>query len=116
MNTYHCMIDLKSEAKALPFAHALRAWMDHLKDQGVIEDWRLMRRKLNMASDAHRDFILEIEVKRLDQLDQAFRYVSTASDSVERLHALVTTMIAKAEFGLYRPFPDEERVERVALL
>lgn len=116
MNLYHCMIDLKDEAKALPFAHALRAWMDHLKDQGVIEDWRLMRRKLNLASDAHRDFVLEIEVNRLDQLDDAFRYVSTASDSVDRLHALVSTMIKKYEIGLYRPFPDPERVERVAIL
>lgn len=116
MNIYHCLIDLKDEAKALPFAHALRAWMDHLKDQGVIEDWRLLRRKLNLASEAHRDFILEIEVTRMDQLDAAFRYVSSASDSVDRLHSLVSTMIKTSEMGLYRPFPDPERVERVALL
>ena len=116
MNLYHCMIDLKDDAKALPFAHAISAWMEHLKEKEVIADWRLMRRKLNLASDAHRDFVLEIEVNNLEQLDQAFRYVSTASDSVDRLHALVNAMIAKVEFGLYRPFPDPERVERVALL
>lgn len=116
MNLYHCMIDLKDDAKALPFSHAMRAWMEHLKEQGVIENWRLMRRKMSLSSDAHRDFILEIEVTKLDQLDQAFKYVSSASDSVERLHSLVSTMIATSEIGLYRPFPDPERVERISIL
>jgi len=116
MNLYHCMIDLKDEAKALQFSHAMRAWMDFLKSQDVIVDWRLMRRKLNLTSDAHRDFILEVEIKNLEQLDQAFHYISGTSDKIERLHGLVHAMIEKVEFGLYRPYPDESRVERIALL
>ncbi|MEM9138696.1 MAG: DUF6614 family protein [Pseudomonadota bacterium] len=116
MNLYHVMIDLKDDAKALAFAKALDEWLSYLQGQGVIGPWRLMRRKLNLATDVHGDFLLEIEVDRLTQLDDAFRHVSQASDEVERLYHPVHAMIAKAEYGLYRPFPDEARVERVALL
>ena len=116
MNLYHVMIDLKDDAKALTFAKALDDWLDYLQAEGKILSWRLLRRKLNMASDSHRDFLLEVEVERLAQLDDMFRHIGQASDDVDRLYYPVHAMIAAADYGLYRPFPDEERVERVALL
>ena len=116
MNLYHVMIDLKDDAKALHFAKVMDDWMSYLVGEGLIQSWRLMRRKLNLASGQHRDFLLEIEVERMNQLDEAFRHVSRHSDEVERLYYPVHQMIARAEYGLFRPFPDEERAERVALL
>jgi hypothetical protein len=116
MNIYHCMIDLTDDAKPLSFAHALSQWMDYLQGAGLIENWQLSRRKLNLASGSHRDFLLIIEVTRLDQLDSLFRHVSSASDEVERLYDPLHRMIKTADFGLYRPYPDPERVERVAIL
>jgi len=116
MNLYHCMIDLKEGASALQFAHVLDQWMSFHKQAGTIKDWRLLRRKLNLAADNCRDFLLEIEVEDLAQLDKAFRLVGAKSDSVEKLHQSLTPMIAKVDYGLYRPFPDPERSERMALL
>lgn len=116
MNLYHVMIDLKDDAKALAFAYALDQWLGYLKAEGKIGSWRLMRRKLNLASDSARDFLLEIEVGRLYQLDEAFEHVSGHSDEVERLYYPVNRMIARADYALYRPFPDENRAERVAIL
>ncbi|HEU0223255.1 MAG TPA: DUF6614 family protein [Paracoccaceae bacterium] len=116
MNLYHCFIDLRDDAKALSFAHAIGTWMEYHRLKGTIASWRLLRRKLNLAADSYRDFMLEIEVEDLAQLDRAFRLVSSQSDEVERLYAQITPMIARAEFALYRPFPDPERAERVALL
>ncbi len=116
MNLYHCFIGLKEGAKALAFAAALDNWMEFLKSQGAILNWRLLRRKLNLAADTHRDFLLEIEVTDLAMLDEAFRLVSRRSDTVDRLYSQVTPMIEQVEYGLYRPFPDPERVERAALL
>ena len=116
MNLYHVMIDLKDDAKALAFAKALDEWLSYLQGAGKIGPWRLLRRKLNLASGEHKDFLLEIEVTELSQLDEAFKHVSQHSDEVERLYYPVHTMIARAEYALYRPFPDEERAERVALL
>jgi hypothetical protein len=116
MNLYHCQIDLKQDAKALAFCHALSTWMDHLATAGTISAWRLLRRKLNLASDAHRDFLLEIEVEDLEQLDRAFRLSGSQSEEVAQMHRAVHDLIQKADFGLYRPFPDPERSERMALV
>lgn len=116
MNMYHCYIDLHHEAKALAFSSAVDQWMSYLKDRQVVLNWRLMRRKLNLASDSCRDFLLEIEFKDMTQLDQAFRVLGEKDEDVAKLYANVSSLIAKSEVGLYRPFPDPERAERMALL
>ena len=116
MNLYHCQIDLKDDAKALIFAQALEAWMRYLQEAGTIQNWRLLRRKLNLVSAQQRDFMLEIEVEDLSQLDKAFRLTGKQDETVERLHKPVHDLIASADFSLYRPFPDPERSERMALL
>lgn len=117
MNSYFCMIDLKQDAKALPFAASLDAWMTYLSDQGVIRGWSLCRRKLNLAADAYRDFLLQVEVDDLAQLDRLFRLVGHRDDDdVSRLYGRVHDMIDKVDFALYRPFPDPHRSERVALV
>lgn len=116
MNLYVCQIDLKQEAKALAFAAALDIWMTHLRDAGAIQSWRLMRRKLNLAADGFHDFLLEIEVEDLAQLDTAFKCAGAHDETVAAKHRAVHDLIARADFGLYRPFPDPERAERMALL
>lgn len=116
MNLYHVMIDLKDDAKALAFARALDQWLSYLETADKIGPWRLLRRKLNLASDDALDFLLEIEVRDLGQLDEAFRHVGSHSDEVENLYYPVHQMIAKATYALYRPFPDDDRAERVAIL
>lgn len=116
MNLYHCSIDLKDDTKALAFAKAVDEWMFYLVERGKVRDWRLCRRKLNLASDSCRDFLLEIEFSDLSQLDHAFKTLGTHDEEVERLYTNVSTLIAKADIGLYRPFPDPERAERMALI
>lgn len=116
MNLYHCSIDLKDGTKALAFANAVELWMDYLKERGKIKAWRLLRRKLGLAADSCRDFLLEVEVEDLAQLDQAFRTLEEKDEEVERLYFNVNALIANSEIGLYRPFPDPERAERMALI
>ena len=116
MNLYHCLIDLKQDARALSFAAALDTWMSHLKDMGTIQDWRLLRRKLNLASNSHSDFLLEIEVRDMAQLDEAFRLTGSQNNEVEVMHRAVHDLIAHSNIALMRPFPDPERSERMALI
>jgi DNA-binding Lrp family transcriptional regulator len=116
MNSYFCHIDLKQDAKALLFAKAVEAWMDHLKSEEVILDWRLSRRKLNLASGMTRDFMLEITVENLTQLDAAFRLSGSQSETVRARHRAVHDLIAEVDFGLYRPFPDPQRSDFVGLV
>ena len=116
MNIYHCMIELKDGARALAFAAAVEAWMNYLKAQGLILDWRLLRRKFRLASGAHTDFLLEIDVGGLADLDAAFVALSAPDEGAERRYDHMHQMIAQIEVGLYRPFPDPAQRERIALI
>ncbi|WP_424927010.1 DUF6614 family protein [Amaricoccus tamworthensis] len=116
MNLYHCSIDLQNNEKAMAFAVAVEAWMNHLESNGVINSWRLCRRKLGFGAPRARDFLLEIEVEDLTQLDSAFRFTGSGDEQVERLHMTVHKMIGESDIALYRPFPDPERSERMALI
>jgi hypothetical protein len=116
MNVYHCMIELKDGARALAFAAAVDAWMSYLMTQGLISDWRLMRRKFRLASGAHTDFLLEINVGGLADLDAAFTALSTPDEAAERRYDQMHQMISSIDVGLYRPFPDPAQRERIALI
>lgn len=116
MNLYHCMIELRPEARALSFAQATGFWLDHLKAQGLITGWRLMRRKLGLASGPHTDFLLEIEIPGLATLDDAFSALAAADDEATRRYDQMHGMIAEAQVGLYRPYPDPTQRERIALI
>lgn len=116
MNLYHCSIDLRNDAKALSFALAVESWMKNLKENGSIQSWRLCRRKLGLGTPIARDFLLEVEVKDLSQLDHAFRYTGSGDEEVERLYSAVHKMIGAFDVALYRPFPDQENAERMALI
>jgi hypothetical protein len=56
MNLYHCLIELRSDARALAFSQACAQWMEHLQAQGLITGWRLLRRKFGLASGPHTDY------------------------------------------------------------
>jgi hypothetical protein len=105
MNLYHCMIDLDHEAKALSFARALDDWMGLLQRRGTIRSWRLLRRKLNLASDSCRDFLLEIEVDDLAQLDRAFRLLGQPDDEVAAAYGQVHRMVARRRVRALPPLP-----------
>jgi len=116
MNLYQCSIDLRDTSKALAFAGALEVWMEHLKNAGVILSWRLCRRKLGFGAPKARDFLLEIEVENMTQLDAAFRFTASSDEGMERLYTTVHQMVGEVDVALYRPFPDPERRERMALI
>lgn len=116
MNLYHCMIELRPEARALAFAQACAQWLGHLQAQGLITGWRLLRRKFGLASGQHTDFLLEVEIPGLATLDAAFSALAMADDEATRRYDQMHGMIARAEVGLYRPYPDPTQRERIALI
>ncbi|WP_458790881.1 DUF6614 family protein [Yoonia sp. MH D7] len=116
MNLYHCGIDLRDDAKAVAFSVAIEAWMGLLQSHGVIVSWRLCRRKLGFGAPKARDFLLEIELENLSQLDRAFRFTGSKDEDVERLYGNVHCMVGDFDVALYRRFPDAERAERMAFI
>jgi hypothetical protein len=116
MNLYHCLIELRPEAPALAFAKATGDWMSRLKAKGLIDDWRLLRRKLGLASGNHTDFLLEITVPGKATLDAAFSALSHSDGADTQAYDRMHGMILKADVGLYRPYPDPSQRERIALI
>jgi hypothetical protein len=51
MDIYHVWCDLKPGVGDLDFSEKVAGYLGHLKEQGLIQDWRLTRRKL---ASAHR--------------------------------------------------------------
>lgn len=109
MDYYEAWFNLKNTAKDLEFTKRMHAFMSHLKERGMIEGYRLTRRKLGFGPAGLGEFHVTIEVKDLAQLDEAFLHAATRSPNVEPLHAGVYAAIEDVKFALYRDFPDSVR-------
>lgn len=109
MDIYHAFCDLKPGVSDTAFAESVAGYMGHLKQQGLIEAWRLTRRKLGLAPPSLGEFHLMIEVKDLAQLEQAFQRVAGRGEPVEGFHFGVNSLVQNATFALYRDFPDAFR-------
>src|SRR5687768_5084485 len=110
MNYYEIWCDLKDTSKDLEFCDAIDGWLGHLKDKGLLEDYKVRRRKLGFAPDDWREFNVSIAFRDLAQLDAAFSQAATRDADIEPRHAAVYRLICNGRFALYRDFPDAERV------
>jgi hypothetical protein len=109
MNIYHVWCDLKPGVGDLTFTGKAAAYLDHLKEQGLIEGYRLTRRKLGLAPATLGEFHLMIEVRDLAQLDSAFDRMAGRREPAEGFHFGVNSLVTNATFALYRDFPDPVR-------
>jgi hypothetical protein len=109
VDVYHAWCDLKPGVSDVGFADQVTGYLRHLKEQGLIESWRLMRRKLGLGAPGLGEFHLMIEVKDLAQLEQAFERVAERREPTEGFHFGVNALVRNAVFALYRDFPDAFR-------
>jgi hypothetical protein len=109
MNIYHVWCDLKPRVKDIAFSEKTSAYLDHLKANGLIEDWRLTRRKLGLGPSHFGEFHVMIFARDMAQLDQAFAHAASRKEPVEGLHFAVNSLVTNATFALYRDFPDDVR-------
>lgn len=109
MDIYHGWFNLKPGVRDMDFMDAFAKYMDRLEAEGVIEGWRLMRKKLGLAPAHLGEFHFMIEVADLTQLDSAFDWVATRADPIESDHHAVNSLVQNIQFALYRDFPDPVR-------
>jgi hypothetical protein len=109
MNIYHIWCDLKPGVGDLAFTEKVGAYLGHLKEQGLIDGFRVTRRKLGLGAAGLGEFHLMIEVRDLAQLDSAFERVAGRREPVEGFHFGVNSLVTNATFALYRDFPDSVR-------
>ncbi len=110
MNYYEMWFNLRESHRDVEFSRNVRAYLDHLQSQGLIEGWRLTRRKFGFGPPSLGEFNVTVWTKDLAQLDAAFGLVATRTGEVERLHAPVYSMVKDFQSALYRDFPDPQRI------
>ena len=109
MNHYHLFFDLASGKDDLELAKRVKAWLDHLRERGLLDSWRLERRKLGFGIEPLGEFHVDILTEDLVQLDAAFSAVAPREGEPEALHAAVYALVRNFRACLYRDFPDPER-------
>jgi hypothetical protein len=109
LDIYHAWCDLKPGVGDTAFCEGVARYMGHLKGEGLIEGWRLTRRKLGFGAPGLGEFHLMIEVRNLGQLEEAFQRVAGRREPVEGFHFGVNSLVRNAVFALYRDFPDPFR-------
>src|SRR3954453_3262131 len=72
MDIYNAWFDLKPGVSDTEFSDRLAAYMDTLKNDGRMQGWRLMRRKLGLSAAPVGEFHVMMEFSGMAQLDQAF--------------------------------------------
>jgi hypothetical protein len=107
MDVYEISADLGPGVRDVDFAAAVEAYLEVLRRDGLIESWRLLRRKLGLGEGA--EFKVLIETRDLAQLDAAFTAVSTRSEPIESVHHAVNSSVVNFRAVLYRDFPDPQR-------
>ncbi len=109
MDLYSGWFDLKPGVSDLGFCEKMTEYMGHLKDEGLIESWRLTRRKLGLGIPELGEFHIMMEVKDLRQLEAAFARVGARREPTEGFHFGMNSLVTNVRFALYRDFPDEFR-------
>jgi len=111
MDLYHAWFDLKPGVGDLELSRAVARYLDYLKGQGLIEGWRLTRRKLGFGPRELGEFHVAVETTNLAQLEDAFARVASRREPAESAHFDVNSKVTNLTFALYRDFPDPVRHE-----
>ncbi len=109
MNLYHIWCDLKEGVSGLDFVDAVQAYLGALEEDGVLEGYRITRRKLGLGGAGLGEFHIQLEFLDLAQLDEAFSNVARRTDPIESFHHAVNSKVCNLTFALYRDFPDDVR-------
>ena len=109
MDLYHVWFDLKPGVRDVALVAGVQKYLGYLKSEGMIENFRLTRRKLGLGRAGLGEFHVIIETRDLAQLDGAFRGVSSRREPVEGFHFGTNSLVQNAVFALYRDFPDPHR-------
>jgi deferrochelatase/peroxidase EfeB len=110
MQYYQIWCNLIDSHRDLEFAKNAHAWLTHLQSAGKLEGYRITRRKFGFGPEELGEFNITIWTKDMAQLDAAFSKVAARAGETEQFHRAVYSMVKDFRAGLYRDFPDPERV------
>lgn len=109
MDCYEVWVDLARGTNDLEFVASVSSYLNHLKERGDLDRFRIRRRKFGFGPEGLGEFNITMEFSTLSKLDAAFQHVATREDPVENLHREVFSVVTNFKSALYRDFPDPVR-------
>src|SRR5258708_32149446 len=100
---------MKAGVSGVEFSDRLKTYMDSLKSDGLMQGWRLTRRKLGLSAAPVGEFHLMMEFLDLAQLDSAFNRGGSRREPIEGGHLRGNSLDANVQFAMYRDVPDSIR-------
>lgn len=107
MDVYQIWFEVKPDTEEAEFAEAVARFLDHMKAEGRIATWRMMRCKLGLRPDHFPEFLILVETEDLAQLDKAFTAAAAREGKTDELHFAANAMVQNVKFALYRDWPDQ---------
>ncbi len=111
MNTYEIWCNLAPGAKDMELVAALRGYLGHFRQQGLVQSYRIRRRKFGFGPATLGEFCISIEFRNLADMDLVFGQAAQRAGEVEKLHMEVYSRVKDFQSALYRDFPDEGRAQ-----
>ena len=111
MQIYHIWFDISRNITDLEFTKALKVFLEKLRAEDLIRDYRITRRTLGLGLPELGEFHVTLESDDMAQLDRAFERMTAREGEMEEAHVNVNRHVENIRFALYRDFPDENRAE-----
>lgn len=109
MNTYEIWVDPAPGVHDLELIEAARAYLELFIARGMMEGYRIRRRKFGFSPPGFGEFNFSLDFRDLAQLDKAFEWAATRGKDIEPLHAALYSRVTNFKSALYRDFPDPVR-------
>ena len=108
MDIYHIWCDKTPELSDLEWATNLRAFLDHLVNEGHMQSYRITRCKMGFRSMDIPEWHIMMEFQDMAQMDAAFRRVAPLQGELEDKHRSFNQFVAgNIQHALFRDWPDQ---------
>lgn len=110
MDYYHIWCNLIDSHKDQEFCKSVKAYLGEFEKMGLINTFKITRRKLGFGPAELGEFHIIIETQNMAKLEHTWEYVAKKDEPLLSLHRAVYSKVTDFRSALYRDFPDEFRI------
>ena len=109
MDIYNIWADKKGDIEDGQWVVNMKAFLQQLVDEGMMEKYRVTRSKLGFRSMDIPEWHIQMEFKNMEQLDAAHSRVAPLKGELEDKHRSFNQFVdtSTIQHALYRDYPDD---------
>jgi len=108
MDIYHIWADKEGDISDLEWVSNMKKFLDHLKSEGKMENYRITRCKMGFRSLDIPEWHIMMEFNNMAQMDEAFKRVAPLEGELEEKHQSFNQFVSgNIQHALYRDWPDQ---------